>query len=96
MGQDEITLPGEAAATVGIGEPAGQVGIFCHGVPTFQGVMRLLSQEDSDERMKMNAHEKLVELLAKDKDDSGLTWQEWEDHMRTVLARAVEETGQED
>lgn len=58
--------------------------------------MRLLSQEDSDERTKMNAHEKLVELLAKDKEDSGLTWQEWEDHMRTVLARAMEDSGRED
>lgn len=39
----------------------------------------------------MNAHEKLIELLAKEQEDSGLTPDEWEEHMRLVLARAVME-----
>lgn len=37
----------------------------------------------------MNAHEKLVELLKKEQEDSDVTWEEWEEHMRCILARAV-------
>lgn len=37
----------------------------------------------------MNAHEKLVELLKKEQEDSDMTWEEWEEHMRYILARAV-------
>lgn len=37
----------------------------------------------------MNAHEKLIELLKKEQEDSGMTWEEWEEHMRYILALAV-------
>ena len=37
----------------------------------------------------MNAHEKLVELLKKECDDSGMTYEDWDEHMRKILARTV-------
>lgn len=43
----------------------------------------------------MNAHEKLVELLKKDEEATEQEWQDWEDHLRKILARAVREIAEE-
>ncbi len=38
----------------------------------------------------MDAHEKLVELLKQEHDDSGMTGPEWDEHMRGIARRATE------
>lgn len=43
----------------------------------------------------MNAHEKLIELLKKEQEESGMTYEDWDEHMRKILARAVRQQGEE-